>query len=575
MIAPRVQPIGTLPDDEPGRCSSWIARQPGHANFYDDDRPTLPSCRFARAQIQQSLPVSDYRSLNPCAERSYDDRRGDPTFESLPYQASLPCAEPSASIEQLQSQLQPPQCSQFRDCAQNLVHGGGKSCQLGPIDVEDLALYFEPDKPPSINCPPRVYRPSSSSSDSSNFRRAKSTRYGPYPSLASGCKPLERSGFSSSDELLLPSVNWLDEREFCDDCPQPFAFCTEERWLQCPASDRCPLYDTAYTHGQNVLPPCLLEDLRNECRFRYGCDEDEQLLEDYLSNEKRKEKSRDAARCRRSKETDIFTELAAALPVPPEQAAHLDKASVMRLAIAYLKVRSVVDSIPGTVAKSETLNQMDELFSKALNGFMLVLSSDGNMIYLSENVSDYLGVSQMDMMGQSVYEYSHPCDHEELRECLSSKPPENNDKRTCSFFLRLKCTLTSKGRKVNLKSASYKVIHCTGRLTYIRDPASSRSENEANEDAEQKSDDEENERDTGASLVLLGCPIPHPSNIEIPLGRHTFLSKHSLSMKFTYADEKLAEYLGWDSEELVGQSVFEFHHALDNLALDKSFKSCE
>ncbi|XP_031774104.1 hypoxia-inducible factor 1-alpha isoform X2 [Apis florea] len=289
------------------------------------------------------------------------------------------------------------------------------------------------------------------------------------------------------------------------------------------------------------------------------------------SNEKRKEKSRDAARYRRSKETDIFTDLAAALPVTPEQAAHLDKASVMRLAIAYLKVRSVVDCVPGPMTKSETLNQMDELFSKALNGFMLVLSSDGNMIYLSENVSDYLGISQMDMMGQSVYEYSHPCDHEELRECLSSKPPENSEKRACSFFLRLKCTLTSKGRKVNLKSASYKVIHCTGRLTYIRDPVSNSSEND---DAKNKKDDEGNEGDnTGASLVLLGCPIPHPSNIEIPLGRHTFLSKHSLSMKFTYADEKLAEYLGWSSEELVGQSVFEFYHALDNLALDKSFKS--
>jgi len=64
----------------------------------------------------------------------------------------------------------------------------------------------------------------------------------------------------------------------------------------------------------------------------------------YRSNEKRKERSRDAARCRRSRETDIFAELAAALPVAPEQAAHLDKASVMRLAIAYLKVRAVVDS---------------------------------------------------------------------------------------------------------------------------------------------------------------------------------------------------------------------------------------
>lgn len=52
-------------------------------------------------------------------------------------------------------------------------------------------------------------------------------------------------------------------------------------------------------------------------------------------------------------------------------------------------------SVPGPMTKSETLNQMDELFSKALNGFMLVLSSDGNMIYLSENVSDYLGISQV------------------------------------------------------------------------------------------------------------------------------------------------------------------------------------
>jgi len=55
---------------------------------------------------------------------------------------------------------------------------------------------------------------------------------------------------------------------------------------------------------------------------------------------------------------------------------------------------------------------------------------------------------------------------------------------------------------------------------------------------ERHKEDEDVEQDTGASLLLVGSPIPHPSNIEIPLGRHTFLSKHSLSMKFTYADEK-------------------------------------
>ncbi|KAG8036326.1 hypothetical protein G9C98_003649 [Cotesia typhae] len=35
---------------------------------------------------------------------------------------------------------------------------------------------------------------------------------------------------------------------------------------------------------------------------------------------------------------------------------------------------------------------------------------------------------------------------------------------------------------------------------------------------------------------------------------------------------RLAEFFGWDNDELIGKSVFELHHALDNDALDKSFK---
>lgn len=51
------------------------------------------------------------------------------------------------------------------------------------------------------------------------------------------------------------------------------------------------------------------------------------------------------------------------------------------------------------------------------------------------------------------------------------------------------------------------------------------------------------------------------------------ISISSFFFFFLFSLDRLAEYLGWDSEELMGQSVFEFHHALDNLALDKSFKS--
>ena len=39
-------------------------------------------------------------------------------------------------------------------------------------------------------------------------------------------------------------------------------------------------------------------------------------------------------------------------------------------------------------------------------------------------------------------------------------------------------------------------------------------------------------------MVVIGEPIPHPSNIEVPLDSATFLSKHSMDMKFTYCDDR-------------------------------------
>ncbi len=61
-------------------------------------------------------------------------------------------------------------------------------------------------------------------------------------------------------------------------------------------------------------------------------------------SERRKEKSRDAARYRRSKETEVFYELAQQLPVPHSVSSHLDKASIMRLAISYLRTRKLFNS---------------------------------------------------------------------------------------------------------------------------------------------------------------------------------------------------------------------------------------
>ena len=61
-------------------------------------------------------------------------------------------------------------------------------------------------------------------------------------------------------------------------------------------------------------------------------------------NEKRKEKSREAARHRRSQESDILTDMANLLPVPISVSSQLDKTSILRLTLAFLKAQSLLDS---------------------------------------------------------------------------------------------------------------------------------------------------------------------------------------------------------------------------------------
>ncbi|XP_046804353.1 protein similar isoform X2 [Lucilia cuprina] len=346
------------------------------------------------------------------------------------------------------------------------------------------------------------------------------------------------------------------------------------------------------------------------------------------NNEKRKERSRDAARCRRSRETEIFTELAQVLPLKKEDVQQLDKASVMRIAIAYLKVRDMLkmfpkiqellgdlqlsdnntseenpDSSADTSALNSTLDSNDSstqssqisedsnqptaveavqslettalvpangspvaaedfsmLLKQTLDGFLLILSNDGDITYVSGNISDYLGLSKIDILGQQIWEYAHQCDHAELKEALNIKRNGLTDKVKDEnlleegistdhrdLFVRLKCTITSRGRSINIKSASYKVIHITGHLV-----------------VNTKGD---------RVLVAMGRPIPHPSNIEVPLGTSTFLTKHSLDMKFTYVDDKMLNLLGYKPEDLLETSLFNCHHGMDTDSLMTTFKN--
>lgn len=55
---------------------------------------------------------------------------------------------------------------------------------------------------------------------------------------------------------------------------------------------------------------------------------------------------------------------------------------------------------------------------QSLDGFALAVAADGRFLYISETVSIYLGLSQVEMTGSSIFDYIHQGDHAEIAEQL-------------------------------------------------------------------------------------------------------------------------------------------------------------
>ncbi|XP_010851015.1 PREDICTED: neuronal PAS domain-containing protein 1 [Bison bison bison] len=136
---------------------------------------------------------------------------------------------------------------------------------------------------------------------------------------------------------------------------------------------------------------------------------------------------------------------------------------------------------------------------QSLDGFVFALNQEGKFLYISETVSIYLGLSQVELTGSSVFDYIHPGDHSEVLEQLGLRAPtpgpptppsvpsssssssssssladtpeieasptevsRSSRVQERSFFIRMKSTLTKRG--LHVKASGYKVIHVTGRL---------------------------------------------------------------------------------------------------------------
>ncbi|XP_061729453.1 protein trachealess isoform X3 [Cydia pomonella] len=322
--------------------------------------------------------------------------------------------------------------------------------------------------------------------------------------------------------------------------------------------------------------------------------------------ELRKEKSRDAARSRRGKENYEFYELAKMLPLPAAITSQLDKASIIRLTISYLKLRDFSghgdppwsrDPPPTRAQNRRTaIGLALELFEQhqgthilqSLDGFALSVAADGRFLYISETVSIYLGLSQVEMTGSSIFDYVHQADHAEIAEQLglslagrsgaglnspasgseegSQHGTNNPDVSSImslaasgslfrgmdrAFCIRMKSTLTKRG--CHFKSSGYRVVLMLCRLRPQYTFSHSRKSPPAL-----------------LGMVALAIALPPPSVHEIRLESDMFVTRINFDFRIAHCEpSRVSELLGYTAEELTGKNLYALCHGEDANKLRK------
>ncbi|GMT29313.1 hypothetical protein PFISCL1PPCAC_20610, partial [Pristionchus fissidentatus] len=293
------------------------------------------------------------------------------------------------------------------------------------------------------------------------------------------------------------------------------------------------------------------------------------------------------------------------LPYDPTTLTRLDKLSVLRLAVSFLQVKahfsaclhceaflaplplafthsypfrptplpypgipSLCDPRSGHPLVDVKESDFTSLALKALGGFIIILNDNGEIYYASENVEQFLGFHQSDILHQPLYDLIHSEDREDIRQQLdpglhgpiepynpstSFAPPENLDRNVNARF---RCLLDN--------TCGFLRMDVRGKLIALHGLPSSYIAERGGPT---------NSNGTGALLGMLAVctPFVPPSSSELPAEELILKTKHQLDATLISMDDRMFSILELDESDLP-VSFYSIVHPEDASSLTEAHK---
>ncbi|KAM4545758.1 neuronal PAS domain-containing protein 2 isoform 1-T2 [Odontesthes bonariensis] len=250
----------------------------------------------------------------------------------------------------------------------------------------------------------------------------------------------------------------------------------------------------------------------------------------------------------------------------------MDKSTILQRTIDFLQKQKDItaqnevcdvrqDWKPSFLSNEE----FTQLMLEALDGFLVALTTDGNIIYVSDSVSSLIGHLPSDMVDQNILNFLPEREHGEVYKLLSSHmlmtDPIAADFLDSEAHIEFCCHL-ARANMDPKEPPVYEYVKFVGDFKFHNNvPTSSCNGLELTLPRSLQSSLEEQVCLIATVRLVTPQFLKDLCNVEDPCDE--FTSRHSLEWKFLFLDHRASPIIGYLPFEVLGTSGYDYYHVDD------------